>query len=67
MTNQNLYGHITEAADFVGATLRHRDADETKWNEYLDLRNYEERLAWSLKVGHAEFCRLQRLSFHCFI
>jgi hypothetical protein len=62
----NLYGLLTEAAEQTAATLQHPTEDAAKWRHYLGLTK-ESQLEWRLREGHREFCRLQRLAFHCHI
>ena len=61
----SLYAALTEAADEVKHTLKPGDVD--KWEHYVNLSGEGARLKWRLDHGHVEFCRLQRLSFHCYI
>lgn len=55
----------TEARQMTRVTEKPGDAE--KWEAYTKLSTYDERIAWRVREGHAEFCRLQRLNFHGFI
>lgn len=59
-----IYAKLTEACDAVSKTLQPDDAE--KWRAY-NMLSKESQLTWRKIHGHAEFCRLQRLSFHKFI
>lgn len=56
-----IYQQLTEACERVRDTMQPDDAE--KWRAYEALDS-QSQLTWRRIHGHAEFCRLQRLSFH---
>lgn len=64
MDSKRIYEALQEACEATRDTLLPGDAE--KWRDYEAL-SPEGRQEWRMREGHEEFCRLQRLAFHCHI